>query len=121
MRVLLVEDYQDTREVLAGMLRRSGVEAATGHNVAEALELLNRPFDAIIADIDLPDGTGYAVMSEAKQKQKGVLWIALTAHLSRSDTKISNMAGFDYAVVKPFKFEQIRFLLGIPAPPSGEA
>jgi len=110
-RLLLVEDHADTREILANLLRRWGFEVDTADSVQRALDLLVEPFDAIIADIGLPDGTGYAVISEAKQRRKAVLGIALSAYGSPSDIQVGKLAGFDHHLTKPFDCERIRSLL----------
>src|SRR5438874_1867627 len=110
-RLLLVEDHADTREILANLLRRWGFEVDTADSVQRALDLLVEPFDAIIADIGLPDGTGYAVISEAKQRRKEVLGIALSAYGSPSDIHVGKLAGFDHHLTKPFDCERIRSLL----------
>ena len=115
MRVLLVEDHDETREVLARLMRHWGLDVATAHNLTSALEMIVVKFDAIIADVGLPDGTGYAVISEAKQRHKNILGIALSGYGAPSDVYIGKLAGFDHHLTKPFDCEQIRSLLAIPA------
>ena len=112
-RVLLVEDHQESREILAGLLCRWGVDVVTAYSLGSALELLDEPFDAIIADIGLPDGTGYAVISEAKLRHKDVLGIALSGYGSPADVHVGKLAGFDHHLTKPFDCERIRSLLAI--------
>ena len=120
-RVLLVEDHSDSREVLANLLRRWGIEVETAANLAGALELLSQPFDAIISDISLPDGTGYAVISEAKRRRKETLAIALSGYSSPIDIEIGKSAGFDHHLTKPFEIGEIRAVLGRLAPQSAES
>jgi CheY-like chemotaxis protein len=110
-RVLLVEDHADSCAVLAGLLRRWGAEVETANNLARALELLTQSFDVVIADIDLPDGTGYAVITEAKSRHKNLLGIALSGYASPSDVEVGRMAGFDHHLTKPFDCDKIRSLL----------
>jgi CheY-like chemotaxis protein len=114
-RVLVVEDHGDSREVLARLLRHWGAEVVTAVNLASALDLLDTTFDAIIADIGLPDGSGYAVINEAKRRHKNVLGIALSGYASPIDVDIGKMAGFDHHLTKPFDCEEIRSLLAISA------
>ena len=116
MRVLLVEDHEDSRNGLAKLLRHWGLEIVTAGTLAGAMEALAGEFDAIICDIALPDGTGYAVISEAKRLNKNVLGIALSGYSSRSDIDIGRMAGFDYHLTKPFDCAKIRLLLAKAAP-----
>ena len=116
MRVLLVEDHEDSRNGLAKLLRHWGMEVVTAGTLAQALEALDAEFDAILCDIALPDGTGYAVISEAKRRRRDVLGIALSGYSSRSDIDVGRMAGFNYHLTKPFDCAKIRLLLGMAAP-----
>jgi CheY-like chemotaxis protein len=110
-RILLVEDHTDSREVLANLLRRWGIEVETAPDLATALRLLAQPFDAIISDISLPDGTGYAVVKEAKRLRKETLAIALSGYNSPHDIEVGKLAGFDHHLTKPFDIAEIRKLL----------
>lgn len=116
MHVLLVEDHQDSRDGLASLLRHWGLEVTTAGTLAAAIEALTAEFDAIICDIGLPDGTGYAVISEAKRLNKNILGIALSGYSSPSDIEIGRMAGFNYHLTKPFDCAKIRLLLDLAAP-----
>jgi CheY-like chemotaxis protein len=118
VRVLLVEDHSDSRDGLAGLLRHWGLEVTTAGTLAAALDVLATGFDAIISDIGLPDGTGYAVISEAKRLNRNVLGIALSGYSSPSDIEIGRMAGFNYHLTKPFDCAKIRLLLNLAAPRS---
>ncbi len=63
LRVLLVEDHQDTSEYLARVLRARGHEVTAATRFSEALrEAALRPFDLLISDIELPDGSGLDLM-----------------------------------------------------------
>src|SRR5947207_15883908 len=70
MRILVVEDHQDTRQVLVGLLTRWGYFVSAADTLKRALEQLNTepPVDVIVSDIALPDGTGYALVSEARRR-----------------------------------------------------
>ena len=116
MRVLLVEDHQDSRDGLARLLRYWGLELVAAGTLAGAMEALAAEFDAIICDIALPDGTGYGVISEAKRLRPNTLGIALSGYSSRSDIDIGRMAGFDYHLTKPFDCAKIRLLLAKAGP-----
>src|SRR5439155_17798945 len=59
LRLLLVEDHDDTREVLARLLRRRGYEVDSARNAQEARSLSSgKSFDLLVSDIGLPDLTG---------------------------------------------------------------
>jgi DNA-binding NarL/FixJ family response regulator len=112
-RVLVVEDHADSCELLANLLRRWGFEVQTANTLQSALECLKERFSAIISDIALPDGTGFAVISEAKRRDRHVLGIALSGYGSDSDIQVGKLAGFDHHLTKPFDCERIRSLLAL--------
>ena len=111
MRVLLVEDHNESREVLARLMRHWGYEVTTAETLARAVESLRTRFDAIISDISLPDGSGYALVSEAKRQNQETLAIALSGYSSPMDIEIGKRAGFDHHLTKPFDCDEIRSLL----------
>jgi CheY-like chemotaxis protein len=111
IRVLLVEDHRESLDVLARLMDHWGFEVSTADTLTAALALITAPFDAIICDIGLPDGTGYALISEAKRQHKDILAIALTGYGSPFDIEIGKQAGFDHHLTKPFDCEKIRSLL----------
>ncbi|MEY2497223.1 MAG: hypothetical protein QOD12_779 [Verrucomicrobiota bacterium] len=113
MRVLLVEDHEDSREVLARLLRHWNFEVSTAGTLAKAIDLLADRWDVIISDIALPDGSGYALVSEAKRRHAGILEIALSGYGSAVDVEIGKMAGFDHHLTKPFDCGAIRSLLNV--------
>jgi DNA-binding response OmpR family regulator len=72
-RILHVDDHQDTRLMLAGLLQDRGYGVLTAGNVTEALDLVeNITFDLYILDVRLPDGTGVELCQKLRQKHPGV-------------------------------------------------
>ena len=69
------------------------------------------PVDVIVSDIALPDGTGYALVSEARRHGKRVLAIALSGYDYPSDVKIAKLTGFDHHVPKPCDCHSLRMIL----------
>jgi CheY-like chemotaxis protein len=114
MHILVVEDHDDTRQVLMRLLRHWGFTVASAQTLESGLNTLDtEPFDAIVSDIGLPDGTGYALVTEAKRRRKDVLAIALTGYNSPSDLKIAKLCGFDYHLTKPFDCQLLRSILTV--------
>jgi hypothetical protein len=111
MRILLVEDHEDTRRVLARLLSHFGHEVSLSGTVEEALQALrSKPFDAILSDIGLPDGTGYDIISEAKRNHN-VRGIALTGFGMSEDVRRSKEAGFEFHLTKPVDVTELRSVL----------
>jgi len=112
MRILIVEDHNDTRDALERFLSRSGYGVAVAADLRTALNLLQaQPFDAVVTDIALPDGTGYALVSEARRRGINVTAIALTAYSYPDGVEEPRVTGFDYYLKKPLDCVKLRSLL----------
>jgi PAS domain S-box-containing protein len=107
-RLLLVEDHRDTLQVMTTTLTRIGYRVATATNVAEALRLIDRePFDLLVSDIGLPDGTGLDIMCHAKQAHQ-LKGIALSGFSAEEDQLRSKQAGFSEHLTKPVDLQRLR-------------
>jgi CheY-like chemotaxis protein len=112
MRILLVEDHAYTRQALERFLSRSGFDVASADTLGTGLDVLQRqPFDAIISDIALPDGTGYALIGEARRRGINALAIALSGYDYPSEVQEPKLTGFDYHLKKPIDLVQLQSLL----------
>jgi CheY-like chemotaxis protein len=102
MRILLVEDHDDTRHVLKRSLTRSGHEVAAAEDLQSGIDLLGSgDFDVIVSDIALPDGTGYALISEARKRGSAAVGIAFSAYDYPPDVLEPKATGFDHHLNKP--------------------
>lgn len=112
MRILVVEDNSNTRNVMTRLLHRWGFEVETANTLQSGLEHVEKePFDVILSDIALPDGTGYALISEIRRRGNDVMAIALSGYEYPEDVKIAKLTGFDYHLTKPCNCETLRALL----------
>ena len=112
MRVLVVEDHEDTRVVLERLVARCGYDFLSAGTLKNGLNLLEtHRFGAIVSDIALPDGTGYALISEARRRGIDVLAIALSAYSYPDEVGEPRLTGFDYHLQKPCDCTQLRALL----------
>lgn len=111
LRILLVEDHGDTRHTLARLLTHFGHQVSVADNTQSALEIMaSQKFDVVLCDIGLPDGTGYELISQAKQKQP-VKAVAITGFGTDEDIRRGQEAGFDFHLVKPVDFHELRSVL----------
>ena len=108
LRILVVDDHNDTRSLLSRLLSKRGHEVLTADCAGAALKILDEGrFDVLISDIGLPDSSGYELMREAKYRQplKG---IALSGFGMEEDVRRSVEAGFDFHLTKPLDFQQLQ-------------
>ena len=111
LRILVVDDHDDTRRVLANLLRAKGHEVLTAMNIASAFETLGREsFDVLLSDIGLPDGTGYDLMERAKVLQP-LIGIALSGFGTAEDIARATESGFAHHLIKPVNFDQLEAAL----------
>jgi CheY-like chemotaxis protein len=112
MQVLIVEDHQDSREMLERYLTRRGYDVTTAGDLQAGIDLLDEQrFDAIISDFALPDGTGYALMSEVRRRGIRALGIAISGYAYPSDVNEPGVTGFDYHLTKPVNCDRLCSLL----------
>ena len=101
LQILLVEDHADTAEAMADLLSLMGHRVATAGTVAEALATAGRePFDLVVSDLGLPDGSGLDVMSELSRRYN-LPGIALSGYGMEEDVRKSHEAGFARHLTKP--------------------
>jgi PAS domain S-box-containing protein len=119
LRVLLVEDNEDTLKVMARVLKSFGYSVATATGVRAAIALADREhFDLLVSDIGLPDGSGWDIMRELGRKQS-LRGIALSGYGLEDDLRRSREAGFEQHLTKPVNFQTLREVLSKVAPPAG--
>ena len=112
LRILVVEDHDDTRVTLSRLLTHFGHQISVAASKQVALEMIaTKNFDVVLSDIALPDGDGYDVISHAKQKQ-AVKGVALTGFDRDEDIRRGKEAGFDFHLSKPVDFHELRTVLG---------
>jgi PAS domain S-box-containing protein len=111
LRILLVEDHGDTRQTLSRLLSHFGHQISIADNRQSALEIVqSQKFDVVLSDIGLPDGTGYEVIAQAKRNQP-IKAVAITGFGTNEDVRRGKEAGFDFHLVKPIDFHELRTVL----------
>jgi signal transduction histidine kinase len=101
VRILLVDDHEDTLEFMSRFLTLSGHQVVSASNYQKALNIGRaQAFDLLISDIGLPDGNGYQLM-QALQALGPVRGIALSGYGMKSDVDGSLLAGFSAHLTKP--------------------
>jgi CheY-like chemotaxis protein len=112
MRILIVEDHDESRDALERFLSRCGYGVAVAADLRTALSLLQaQPFDALVSDIALPDGTGYALVSEVRRRGINIMAIALTGYSYPKGAEEPRVTGFDFYMRKPMDCTKLQSLL----------
>ncbi|HEY9734832.1 MAG TPA: PAS domain S-box protein [Trichocoleus sp.] len=111
LRVLLVDDEVDTRDVVAFTLEQAGATVVAVASVEEALAALQQPLDLVISDIGMPERDGYQfirqVRSQSVHQGRQIPAIALTAYASESDRQQALAAGFQQHLSKPIEPDRL--------------
>jgi two-component system, cell cycle response regulator DivK len=124
--VLLVEDNELNRDMLARRLKRAGLEVLTACDGQQALDLMTSELPAVVLmDMSLPVLDGWTACRMARQDDriKHIPIIALTAHALEEDRIRAMNAGCDDYATKPVDFpdllEKIKALSDRDAPTKG--
>ena len=107
-KVLLVEDHEDTAQVLCRVLERAGHDVELARTVKAAEEIApTHAFDLVISDVGLPDGSGLDLMRWLRNRY-GLTGIALSGYGMDQDRNASFDAGFAEHFTKPVDAERLR-------------
>lgn len=108
MRLLIVEDAEDVCEAIAESLTRVGHVCDKARTLGDARQFLAvQPFDLMVLDINLPDGSGYDLLKEIRARGDTLAVIMLTARLGVDDRVDALDAGADDYLVKPFDIREL--------------
>ncbi len=112
LRILVVDDDADSRELIKTMLINSKAEVRTAATATAALELFREwcP-QLVLSDIEMPTTNGYELISELRKLEVGrpsrIPAIALTAYARPEDRLRALSAGFQMHVAKPVEVEEL--------------
>jgi CheY-like chemotaxis protein len=107
MRILLAEDHEDSARLIGELLQARGYVVLTVGSLASGIAAAERsPFDVLISDIELPDGSGLDLMRRMRMTGD-VRGIALSGRRTETDRAESRSAGFAAHLLKPIDFEAL--------------
>jgi two-component system copper resistance phosphate regulon response regulator CusR len=108
MRVLLVEDETRLAESIARGLRQAAHAVDIADRLVIAREKLEMErYDAVILDVNLPDGSGFGLAADLRKRTVPVPILMLTARDTVADRVAGLDSGADDYLVKPFAFEEL--------------
>jgi len=107
-RILVVEDEDAIRDLVATALRFTGFPVSTVASGRAAIaEIRNERFDLLILDVNLPDIDGFEITRKIRADGNNVAVIFLTARDDLGDLKTGFTAGGDDYLTKPFSLEEL--------------
>lgn len=113
-RILIVDDYPDTAESLARLLRSYGDEVQTAVDGLQGIALAEKFLpECVLLDIRMPNLNGYEAAKRIRQQPWGrdMVLIAFTAGSQREDQRLCREAGFNAHLIKPVSPTDIVTLL----------
>lgn len=111
LRLLLVEDNEPTLEVMTTLLELAGHDVKPAPDVRTARGLAeSHSFDLVVSDLGLPDGNGFDLMSELRDRY-GLKGIAVSGFGMEEDLRRSKESGFLEHLVKPVDVDKLKAAL----------
>lgn len=108
MQILVVDDHDETRELVARHFVRSSYAVAMAASCRDAEHLLaERAFDVVVLDVMLPDGSGIDLCARLRRNGAAVPILLLTARGDVRDRVGGLEAGADDYLVKPFALAEL--------------
>jgi CheY-like chemotaxis protein len=111
VRILIVDDDPDGRELLMTVLEQRGASVVAASCAADAFALLARRPDVLVSDIAMPEEDGLTLIRRIRtlpaDEGGAVPAIAVTAYAARSDRARALEAGFDCYLSKPVDLEAL--------------
>ena len=110
IKVLVVDDEDDSIEIVGRILERKGAEVRTARSMIKALEEFTRfSPQVLITDIGMPEHDGYELLARLRDLPGGrsVPAVALTAMARNEDRIRALRAGFQVHIVKPVDFAEL--------------
>lgn len=108
--VLVVEDDVDNLELLISHLEQEGATVLGAESVAAALRLASKhDVDALLCDLELPDGDGCEVLRALRAQPGGsdLPAVALTGYSDASWRQAAEKCGFERYAIKPFPLHEL--------------
>lgn len=111
-RILIADDEDSMRDVLAIMLRREKYLVETARDGSEAMHLLsNQTFDLVVSDMKMPRMGGMELLNKVRERYPETMVIMITAFSSTEEAvEAMKQGAYDY-ITKPFRNEEIRLVI----------
>ena len=113
IKVLVVENHREVRELIAKLVEAQGWKAIKAGSVAEALECLEgKDIQAVISDWELGDGEGSTIIAAAgRQSARRLPMVMVSSYASPELRNEAQRAGAIDLLEKPFRMDELAGLL----------
>jgi CheY-like chemotaxis protein len=116
LRILIVEDNEDTAMLFAEMLELAGHRVTVAHDAREGLRAAAEfELDVVLCDIGLPgelDGFGFAERMRERADSRAPALISLSGYGRREDEERALRSGFDRHLTKPINLASLQRAIG---------
>jgi two-component system response regulator PilR (NtrC family) len=110
--ILIVDDEQSMRDMLAILLKKEGLDVRTAASRAEAARALaERAVDLVLTDVRLPDGDGIEVLRHVKAGAPGTAVVVMTAYGTSETAVAARKLGAEAYILKPFDVDELRVVV----------
>lgn len=104
LRVLVVEDDDDSRSLVTMMLTRQGANVTAAASTADALRAFAEGSpDVLVSDIGMPDEDGFELIRQLRERTSTIPAIALTGYATARDRERTLSAGYQTHLAKPIE------------------
>ncbi|NQD37542.1 sigma-54-dependent Fis family transcriptional regulator [Permianibacter sp. IMCC34836] len=111
-RLLLLEDDDDQRVLLHGLIQDAGYQVTSAARVPDALAALaTQTFDLVLSDWKVADGDGLSLLATLRRDHPDTAFILMTAYGNLSHAINTIRAGADDYLIKPFDKSQLLYTL----------
>ena len=108
IRIVLVEDHDDSRELLALMLEQCGAEVVSAASARTGLQaVLDTHPDVVVSDLGMPGEDGYWLLNEVQTRVGALPVVAVTGFSDRYHPTHAREAGFRDYLNKPIDPERL--------------
>ena len=110
--ILIVDDEQSMRDMLAILLKKEGFDVrAAGSRAEAARSLSERAADLVLTDVRLPDGDGIEVLRHVKAAAPETAVVVMTAYGTSETAVAARKLGAEAYILKPFDVDELRVVV----------
>lgn len=112
IKILIVEDSEDFKNLLRDFLTKQGIEVVNTSNGKEALKILdNTQLDLVLSDIRMPEMDGVVLLKKIKEKQPSLPVILMTGFSHILETETAHSLGASDFISKPFDLKDLLLII----------